>query len=163
MTEFNTNKRYHLIIIPFRAFQLLTMEEHTVKCLANIHRHLTDDGIFIINAYKPYMFLDESWVQPEKEDWTVVDTNTGITIKRTHIKKRIDLLNQINYPELYYYVTHPDGKQEIFTEKLAMKYYYEHQLKELLISSGFKIISEFGYYDERRIIEGNELIFGCVK
>jgi ubiquinone/menaquinone biosynthesis C-methylase UbiE len=163
MTEFSINKKYPLIIIPFRAFQLLTLEDQTIKCLASIYKHLTDDGIFIINVYKPYTHLDETWVQPEKEDWTKTDLNTGITIRRTNIKKRIDVINQINYPELIYYVTDANGKQEKFIEKLAMKYYYEDQLRELLLVSRFKIVEECGYYDERPIHEGPELIFICKK
>jgi SAM-dependent methyltransferase len=163
MTDFRFAKQYPMIIIPFRAFQLLTEEQQAMKCLACIKKHLTDDGLFIVNTYKPYIHLDETWVQPEKEDWIKTDLNLGITVRRTNIKRRIDVINQVNYPELIYYVTDTDGKEEKFIEKLAMKYYYEDQLRELLQSNGFKIVEEFGYYDERSIQEGSELIFICKK
>jgi ubiquinone/menaquinone biosynthesis C-methylase UbiE/catechol 2,3-dioxygenase-like lactoylglutathione lyase family enzyme len=163
MTAFSLNKKYQLILIPFRSFQLLTEAEQAIQCLACIQNHLTDDGIFIINVYRPFMHLDDSWVQPETKDWTKTDSKTGITIKRTNIRRKIDLIHQINFPELIYYVTDSEGKEEQFVEKLAMKYYYEDQLRELLLSNGFRIIEEFGYFDERPIQEGPELIFICRK
>jgi ubiquinone/menaquinone biosynthesis C-methylase UbiE len=163
MTDFNFNKKYRMIIIPFRSFQLLTETEQAIQCLTCIQHHLSEDGIFIIHAYRPNMHLDDSWVQPETEDWTKTDLNTGITIKRTHIKRRIDQINQITFPELIYYISDAEGKEEKFIEKLAMKYYYEEQLRELLISNGFKIVEEFGYFDERPIQDGPELIFICGK
>lgn len=72
-------------------------------------------------------------------------------------------MNQVNYPELVYYIEDSDGLEQVFTDKLAMKYYYEDQLRTLLRSNGFSIVSEFGYYDRRPISEGPELIFVCKK
>jgi SAM-dependent methyltransferase len=163
MTQFKLDQKFAMIIIPFRAFQLLTEVEQISKCLINIKNHLTDDGIFIVNTYKPYSHLDETWVKPEMEDWTIADTNTGVTIRRTNIKRHIDVFKQVNYPELIYYVTDAEGNEETFIEKLAMKYYYEDQLRELLLEHEFKIIETFGYYDERPIQQGPELIFICKK
>jgi SAM-dependent methyltransferase len=161
MTSFEMNKRFPFIMIPFRAFQLLTGDGQREACLRNVHRHLTDDGLFIVTAFKPYGLLDESWVQPEKEDWIREDSMTGITVRRTNSKRRIDLINQITYPELIYYVKDREGNISIYVEKLAMKYFYEEQLRELLQSAGFNIVDAFGYYDKRTISEGPELIFVC--
>jgi len=73
------------------------------------------------------------------------------------------LNNQIIYPELIYYVTNQDGIEEKIVEPLALKYYYEEQMRNLLQSNGFKIVEEMGYYDRRPISEGPELIFICKK
>lgn len=74
-----------------------------------------------------------------------------------------DVENQIIYPELIYYVTNQDGVEEKIIEPLALKYYYEEQVRNLLQSNGFKIAEEMGYYDRRPISEGPELIFICKK
>lgn len=122
---------------------------------------LADEGVFIINTFKPYGVLDQSWVQDEKEDWTQFDPATKRTVRRTHIRRKIDTDNQITYPELIYYVNETDGTTTKHIEKLAMKYYYEHQLRDLLESNGFSIDEQYGYYDYRDIEEGPELIFVC--
>lgn len=161
MTKYNSDKKFSLIMIPFRAFQLLTEESQQKTFLELVRRQLSNDGIFIINAYRPYGFLDESWVQDEKEDWVIYDHATKRNVRRTHIRRSIDVKKQITYPELIYYVEEPDGTTNKHVEKLAMKYYYEEQMRELLVSSGFNIKEEYGYYDYRPIQEGPELIFVC--
>jgi ubiquinone/menaquinone biosynthesis C-methylase UbiE len=163
MTNFHFGKRFPLILIPFRAFQLLIDNKQQVDCLVRIKDHLTEDGIFIMNVFKPYSILDESWVRPEVEDWSILDPKTGLKVRRTHIRRKIDITKQVTYPELKYYVEDDEGKENCFVEKLAMKYYYEEQLRNLLIRNGFIINDQFGYYDKRSIDDGPELIFVCKK
>ncbi|URN93757.1 MAG: class I SAM-dependent methyltransferase [Candidatus Pristimantibacillus lignocellulolyticus] len=161
MTEFISNKKFSLIIIPFRSFQLLTEESQITRFLKNVRTQLTEDGVFILTAYRPYGLLDETWVQDEHEDWVIYDQNTNKKVTRTQIRKSIDTDKQITYPEHIYYIEEPDGTTQKHTQKLAMKYYYEEQLRNLLVTSGFNIREEFGYYDLRPIEEGPELIFVC--
>jgi SAM-dependent methyltransferase len=163
MTEFNLYKKFPLIIIPFRAFQLLIEVQQQTACLNCVREHLTDNGIFILNVFRPYKVLDESWIHPETEDWSMVDQKTGLKVRRTHIRRKIDVQNQITYPELKYYVENTNGNEECYSEELAMKFYYDDQLRNILTSNNFRIIEEFGYYDKRSIIEGPELIFVCKK
>jgi len=163
MTNFELGRVFSLIIIPFRSFQLLISEEQQKACLHTVHRHLSEEGYFIINVFKPYAQLDKSWIQPEILDWETVDPITSNKVRRTHIRREIDLENQIIYPELIYYVTDQDGIEEKIVEPLALKYYYEEQIRNLLQSNGFKIVEEMGYYDRRQISEGPELIFICKK
>lgn len=68
MTNFELGRVFSLIIIPFRSFQSLTSEEQQKACLHTIYRHLSEDGHFIINVFKPYAQLDKSWIQPEASD-----------------------------------------------------------------------------------------------
>ncbi|WP_019636399.1 class I SAM-dependent methyltransferase [Paenibacillus fonticola] len=161
MTEYFSDKQFSLIIVPFRAFQLLTEDNQQRKFLELVRKQLSDDGVFIINTYRPYGILDESWVQDEKEDWIIFDSKTKRNVRRTHIRRSIDLKKQITYPELIYYIEESDGSVIKHVENLAMKYYYEEQLRELLISSGFTIKEQYGYYDYRPIENGPELIFVC--
>jgi len=163
MTNFELGRTFSLIIIPFRSFQSLTSEEQQKACLHTVHRHLSEDGYFIIDVFKPYAQLDKSWIQPEVLDWETVNPITNNKVRRTHIRREIDVENQIIYPELIYYITNQDGIKEKIVEPLALKYYYEEQMRNLLQSNGFKIVEEMGYYDRRPISEGPELIFICKK
>jgi SAM-dependent methyltransferase len=162
MRNFELDEKFKLIFIPFRTFQNLITEEGQKNCLKCCYDHLTDDGLFIVNVFKPWGgSIDESWVQPEKTDYETIEND--IKIKRTHIRERVDLKNQVIYPKLIYYVTNKDGKTDKYYEHLAMKYYYVDQLKELLQKNGFTVINEFGYYDKCSIEEGGEIIFVCKK
>ena len=163
MTNFELGREFSLIIIPFRSFQSLTSEEQQKACLHTIHRHLSGGGYFTIDVFKPYAQLDKSWIQPEVLDWETVDPITNNKVRRTHIRREIDIKNQIIYPELIYYVTNQDGVEKKIVEPLALKYYYEEQMRNLLQSNGFKIVEELGNYDRRPISEGPELIFICKK
>jgi len=160
MRDFSLNEKFKLIFIPFRTFQNLITEEEQQNCLKCCHQSLEDDGLFIVNVFKPWGIIDESWVQPEKTDYET--TKNGVTVKRTNISEKIDLKNQVIYPTLIYYVTE-DGKTEKFYEYLAMKYYYVDQLRELMQRNGFEVINEFGYYNKCSLDDGGEIIFVCRK
>ncbi len=159
MRDFELNQKFKLIFIPFRTFQNLITDEEQKDCLKCCHDHLADDGLFIVNVFKPWGLIDGSWVQPEQTDYETIEND--IKIKRTHIRKKVDLENQVIYPTLIYYVTDNNGKTEKYYEHLAMKYYYVDQLRELLQKNGFDIINEFGYYDKCSIEDGGEIIFVC--
>lgn len=163
MADFQLDRKFELIFIAFRSFQALTEDVQQRNCLACVHQHLADDGIFIINTFKPYKKLDKSWIHREELDWMTIDPLTKTSIRRTNIRRKIDTLRQIIYPELVYYVKEKDRPLEVFTDQLSLKYYYEDQLRDLLISSGFYIVKSMGYYDGRSIREGSELIFVCKK
>lgn len=163
MADFQLNRKFNLIFIAFRSFQALTEETQQRNCLSCVHQHLADDGIFIINAFKPYKRLDSSWMHGEELDWMTIDPETKTSIRRTNIRRKIDTVRQIIYPELVYYVKAKDRPLEVFTDRLALKYYYEDQLRDLLIYNGFHIIKNMGYYDGRPIERGSEFIFICKK
>jgi SAM-dependent methyltransferase len=163
MCDYRLPNRYPLIILPFRSFQLLTEPEQPLKCLQRVYEHLADDGLFLLHLFRPYDKLDESWVCEEREDWTVTDPETGIQVRRTQIRGRIDIARQIIYPTHTYYVNYKDGTREIHAEELAMRYYYEAQIRELLAEAKLRIVEEYGYFDYRPIREGTEMLFVCKK
>jgi len=153
-----------MIFIPFRTFQSLTLYEEQKSCLKAVYEHLNDDGIFIVNVFKPYDKIDRSWInKDEVKNWETVDTNKDLKIVRKEIRDEIDVENQIIYPVLFYYVTDSYGITKKYTEKLSLKFYYEDQIKELLESSGFEIMEEFGYYNKIPIKDGKEIILVCRK
>lgn len=168
MSDFELGRTFKLIIIPFRAFQSLTEESHQRGCLRQVRKHLQENGIFIIDVFRPYKIMDESWVYPEMIQWETVDPQTGQKIVKKHQGRKIDPARQIIYPELTYEITDSAGVVKTYTEPLELKYYYYEQLKNLLISERFTIIEEYGWYDrscarERDIATGREMIFICQK
>ena len=161
MADFSFGRTFPLIILGLRSFQALTREKEQLSCLANVRNHLADDSLFIIDVFKPHEPIDESWVREEQNNLETVDPRSGAYVRFADHPRKIDLENQIIYPDLIYYISHPDGKEERLVEPLTLKYYFEDQMRELLLKTGFTIKEEMGYYDKRPISEGPELIFVC--
>lgn len=162
MAYFNLGKKYGLIIAPFRVFQALTDNKDIESALICICNHLSDNGLFIINVFKPYAVMDDSWCYDEKVQWERIDEATGNYVVRKHWGDKIDVDNQIIYPHFAYEVTDKNGIKERFAEDLRLKYYYENQLEEVVTKSGFTIYERFGWYNKQSIEEANrELIFVC--
>ena len=162
MTNFTINRQFALIIAPFRAFQAITDSIDIKSTLSCIYDHLTNDGVFIVNVFKPYAEpLDLSWCREEYFQDEIVDEHTGIRIARYECREHIDLENQIIYPYLAYDITHPDGNTERLVEPLKMKYYYSHQLRTIIENTGMEVIEEFSWYDKSPPPGDREIIFVC--
>lgn len=161
MARFALGRRFPQIIAPFRAFQALTAEEDIEGCLRCVHQHLTPGGLFIVNTFRPYKKLDESWRYPYTVQWTREDGPDGAQVIKKHRGRHIDPEKQIIYPEFLYEVRRRDGVVEEYAEQLSLKYYYAEQLRALLETHGFRIQSGFGWYDKSPIEDGRELIFVC--
>jgi SAM-dependent methyltransferase len=156
MADFRLAQRFDLIIAPFRAFQALTDPRDREQCLACIKAHLSARGRFVIHVFRPRHVFDDTWVQPEAFDWEVVDPRTAKRIRRYEVRKRIDLERQVLHVDLIYRI---EGADDDIVEPLALSYFYEEQMRAMLQMSGFRIVEEYGYFDERPIANGPELIF----
>ncbi len=164
MADFSFDKKFSLIIAPFRAFQALTDDKDITNALDCIRKHLDDKGIFIINTFKPFGVLDETWCYNEKIQWEQFDETSGNYVVKKHWGDRIDIANQIIYPRFAYEVTYKDGSESRHTEDLSLKYYYENQLEKVVLNAGFIIAERFGWYDKKSIEDANrELIFICMR
>jgi SAM-dependent methyltransferase len=161
MADFNIGKKFSLIIAPFRAFQALTNENDIKNCLKCIKNHLDINGIFIINVFRPYKIMDETWCFKEKIQWERDDAEHGIHVVKKDYGEKIDIKNQIIYPGFIYEVTDQTGNTEKYVEHLELKYYYHEQLKQLLENNGLKMLEEYGWYDKSEISNGRELIIIC--
>jgi SAM-dependent methyltransferase len=166
MSRFRLGRKFPLIIIPCRSLQTLCNTEKENACLQCVTSHLAGDGRLVIDIGRFIKNRDEekTWVNDEEVfDWENTDPATGSHVRRTHIKKEIDTVNQVIYPQKHYYVTAPDGTVNKIIKRSPWKYFFGDQIRELLDANGLEIIEEMGYYDGRTITEGSEFIFICRK
>ena len=159
IAHFELKRKFPLIIIPFRAFLCLTDEQDIANSLACIYKHLTDDGLFIIDVFNTHKNLD-NWCGEEKIQWENLDESSGNRIVKKAGQDKIDLVNRIMYCHSTYEVTTPDGKTEFFTEELKIKYYYNEQLRAVIEKAGMEIVEEYSWYDKSPP-GGREIIFVC--
>lgn len=162
MCAFNLERKFPLILLPGRSFQLLLDEPKENACLECVNKHLEPGGHFLLAVANYSGQAGPGWPNDnETFDWENIDPRTGFTIRRTHIKKKIDLEKQILFPQKNYYITKNDGTQEKIIRQAAWKYFHEKQIKHLLENHGFKIINQYGSFDGKPIGKGSEYIFLC--
>src|SRR5258706_1275702 len=53
MVNFSLSKKFNCILIPFHSFQALTDTSQISQALKTIFQHLTDEGVFILNLFRP--------------------------------------------------------------------------------------------------------------
>ena len=160
MASFELPHRYALIFVAYRSFQSLTESRDQESCLASVREHLAPGGKFIINVFKPQGRLDERWINLNE----AIDFDQTIgqkRVRRTNVRRAIDPERQIIYPEFTYYVEEAGKPVQKLGEKLKLKYYYEPQLRQLLVDNQFEILESYGSYQRTPAGEGNELIFVC--
>ncbi|MBS1685103.1 MAG: class I SAM-dependent methyltransferase [Bacteroidetes bacterium] len=167
MTAFDLGQKFRYIIIPFSSFQGLTADEDITACLDCIHRHLTDDGAFIVHTFRPLMQLNaDNWVTTE-ETTTIEqrDENNVRRFKRTGLNKTINTDTQIMFSDSIFYTYDENGNEtQRLVEHLRLKYYYQEQLEKLVTDNGFAVKEVFGYYDRSPVTDAStEMILVCGK
>ena len=123
MASFSFDRKFVMIIAPFRSFQMLINERDVGSSLACIREHLTDDGIFIVNIFNTDVSIDEGCYHQETVQWEHFDEKLGAYIVKKDATDQIDTENQIMSLRLIYEVTYFDERIERIVENLKLKYY----------------------------------------
>ncbi|MCP4709499.1 MAG: class I SAM-dependent methyltransferase [Planctomycetes bacterium] len=113
MRNFDLQRTFNLVTLPFRPFEELTTVEDQLDCLKSVNRHLDMGGRLILdlfNADLPHLASDSCLVEGKEEPpFTMPDGRT--VVRKQRIRSR-DWFNQVNDIEFIYYVTYPDGRKE---------------------------------------------------
>ena len=149
MRHFALGQTFRLVTLPFRPFQHLTTVEDQLACLGCIHRALAEDGKLILDIFNPRL---ESLVQTkfgeevsEEPEFSMQD---GRRVIRRHKVVSRDEPNQINFVELIYYVSHPDGRKERLVQAFPMRYLFRFEAEHLLARAGFEVEQLYADYDK---------------
>jgi SAM-dependent methyltransferase len=149
MRQFELTQTFRLVTLPFRPFQHLTTVEDQLACLGCIRRALAEGGKVILDIFNPRL---ESLVQTsfgeevsEEPEFSMPD---GRKVIRRHKIVSRDEPNQINYVELIYYVSHPNGLQERLVQAFPMRYLFRFEAEHLLARAGFEVEQLFAHYDK---------------
>jgi SAM-dependent methyltransferase len=149
MRDFDLGQIFKLIMIPFRPFQHLIEVEDQIACLHCIHRHLADDGRFILDLFNPFLPALARDVTGEEQgdepEFTMPDGRR--VLRRNRVVKR-DVFKQYQDVELIYYITHPAGHTERHVHAFPMRYLFRHEVEHLLARCGFEIEALYADYDK---------------
>ena len=158
MADFDPGRTFALIVISFRSFQALADPDRIASCLACIRRHLTDDGLVIIDLYWLRHAMNDSWLGNHVM-WVRELKETGQVITRMRVGKHCDIAEQIFYADELFAIREASGTETVLRDPLRLHFYHRHQAETLFCSAGFHIEAEYGGWDRRPIESGSEQIF----
>lgn len=146
MRDFNLYKKFSTIFVAFRSFQSLLTKKDQSACLESAHRHLSDNGIFIVDLFAPRHDL----LAMGKRCFTLgefYDEENDIHIMR-RAEDTYDLAEQTLHEDRFYEWTDKQGisRQEIWPFDLAYLFRYEALL--LLEKCGFVVEHVYGDFDK---------------
>ncbi|MGD0752462.1 MAG: class I SAM-dependent methyltransferase [Anaerolineales bacterium] len=149
MRQFELARTFQLVTLPFRPFQHLTTVEEQLDCLGCIYKHLGEGGKLILDIFNPKLesLVDTNFGKEmaEEPEFSLPD---GRKVVRRHSVVSRDVANQINYVELIYYVTHPDGREERLVQAFPMRYLFPFEAEHLLARAGFRVEQLYADYDK---------------
>ena len=148
MRAFDLGRTFAMVTIPFRPFQHLVTVEDQMACLACVRAHLADGGRFIMDLFNPSLprLVDEKYLK--EGGGASMEMPDGRRVVRRERLARRDLFGQVNYCELIYYVTHPDGREERLVHAFPMRYLFRYEVEHLLARCGFNLEAVYADYDK---------------
>lgn len=148
MRSFDLGERYALIAIPFRGFQHLLEVEDQLACLESVARHLAPGGLLALDVFNPSLqALVDASRSSEWGDEPEFTTPAGARVVRRFRIERVDLPRQVQYLEMIYYLTQPDGTSRRLVEHFSLRHYFRYEVEHLLARAGFTDIRIDGDFD----------------
>lgn len=143
MRDFELDKVFKLIIIPASLGHAMTTQDQ-ISTLECVHRHLSPDGIFILDLY-PAGTMDEH----SRFEENPVELPDGRIVKRQGVID-CDPVRQLMRVELTYKVRHPGNDSDTWDEEIRIvsgaALIYNREADLLLKLTRFSFVDEFGAF-----------------
>lgn len=141
MRNFNFDKKFKLIFIPFNSLQCIYTIEDVETIFSNVKKSLDNRGYFIFDIFNPSIHL---MVEREKEYQEMsrykMDNGDQVIVSE---KCFYDSANQVNRVKWLY-----DINGEKIINNLDMRCFYPLEMDVLLKYNGFKVLHKFGDFNE---------------
>ena len=165
MASFDLQRTFALVIVPYRAFQMLHTPEEQRSCLAAIRHHLTPGGRVAINLYDPWLDVLAPGGSPDDDrehfhEMIVEYPATGNIVEVDTISREADQVRQLS-TEIWVFREVGDAGETVReeTETLTMRWTYRYEMRYLLELSGFDVLAEYSDYDRSPPAYGGEQIW----
>ncbi len=147
MRAFCLNRRFSLVVIPFRGFLSLLTVEDQLNALACVKRHLAPGGRLIFNVFVPDL---DMLAQPGDAAYhlrDVFDPKTGRRFVIWH-QSSYDNHNQLIYARIMIDELDDAGamSSRIYRD-FQLRYAHRWELHHLLTSAGFEVLDLYGSFD----------------
>ena len=147
MRTFRLNRKFPLVMIPFRPMQHMFTVEDQAAALKAAAAHLTDTGILAFDVFYPK--FDMIWTRVGEEvpemEWAPPSDPTKL-VRRFFRKDAIDKINQI-FSFTFIFRTYQSGDLILEeTEAFRLCYYTYPHLRALFKLAGLEPVAEYGSF-----------------
>jgi SAM-dependent methyltransferase len=144
---FRTNKKFALVIIPFRPMQHMFTLQDQISSLTTAAAHMHDSGCLAFDVFYPKLELIFAGIGQEVLDleWTV-ESNPAKTIRRYFKKDSVDKIHQVFSGAFIFRTFEGEKLVHEETEPLKMSYYTYPHLQSLFKVVGLEPIAEYGSF-----------------
>jgi SAM-dependent methyltransferase len=147
MREFRLDRKYPLVIIPFRPMQHMYTVTDQVNALRTAAFHLGDSGILVFDVFYPKFEALQGGIGEEVLEFEWPDpTNANRIVRRFFRKDAVDKIQQIF--SFTFLVRTYAGERLVGEETAAMTlaYYTYPHLRALFHLAGLSIVEEYGSF-----------------
>jgi SAM-dependent methyltransferase len=153
---FDLDRRFDLVIAPFRVLQHMITQEDQLRLLGAVARHLAPGGHFGFDVFNPNLRALVSHDGTEHEDTPETPLPDGRTFRRAARVSRVRWLDQVNQVELAYYVSPRAGAPAVrHAQSFEMRWYLQQELIHLLARGGFVVEEMSGDFDGSALADGS--------
>ncbi|WP_232697833.1 class I SAM-dependent DNA methyltransferase [Brevibacillus daliensis] len=147
MRSFQIDKKFSLIMIPFRSFLHLLYIQDQMKALKKIREHLAPNGKLVFNVFVPVI----SHLYEESENLklrSITPLENGEQVAMYDFT-RYDHYQQLADVTRTYERLDTSGKMiERITGRFTLRYIFPSELHHLLRLNGFKVVERFGNFQK---------------
>ncbi len=158
--DFSFDRKFDLIIAPFRVYSHLIKVEDQLKALNNAAKHLSDKGILIFDLYIPDPGMIASGLSGVKD--FEGEYEPGRTFSRT-VSMKADIVHQISDITMTMRWMELDKeREEDFNFKF--RFYFRYEVEHLVARSELSLECMYGDFCENDISSGSkEMVVVCKK
>ena len=148
MRQFRLQKKYPLVIMPFRPLQHMRTVNDQVRALASVAFHLKKDGIFAFDVFFPKFEKIPGGIGEEILELEWRDAADARRVIRRYFRKdSVDKINQIFTATFFFRTYLGDRLLKEETEPLIMSYYTYPHLRALFLLAGLEPYEECGSFE----------------
>jgi SAM-dependent methyltransferase len=158
MTKFELGRRFDLVIIPFRAFQVLLTRADQRACLERCRSHLKPGGRLAVDVFNPSLarLTSQQPVPEGPEEFPGPEKETV----RWSGETEYDLANQTLRSHWRYERTGASGETTHSEHLLALHYFFRFEMEWMLEACGFEVEALCGDFERSEFTaDSPEMVF----
>lgn len=165
LQNLSLGKQYSIIFIAVGSFQLIENSVEALKALHKLREHLLPGGFFLIETFVPW-----DGVKAAIEESSLLDSSSAFFERKEVFQDGSEIIfkgtttdyqkEQLQITEGQYLKIQNGNVVEAEEEKLAVRWYYRHEMELILEKSGF---SEIQIWDESFELNPQAVIYQAFK
>ena len=161
MSQFQFEEQFDAIVIAYRTFMHLHTQKQQLKCLECIRKHLTNDGIVLMNTWNPKAAYIHAYDDKNSDnEYNLVEVysplNSGTAIQHFHRVQCDPILQRMHEEHLLITFDEDDHEMDRVVLPMSRVWTTVRELRLLFSLSGLEVVSLFGGFDSTPFTRDSE-------